>query len=34
MLRKIQTNDLAQNLNVLAVCAVFIFVDAVLLRAF
>jgi hypothetical protein len=34
MLRKIQVNDLALNLNVLAVCAVFAFVGAVLLRAF
>jgi hypothetical protein len=34
MLGKIQANDLALNLNVLAVCAVFAFVGAVLLGAF
>jgi hypothetical protein len=34
MLRIIQANDLALTLNVLAVCAVFVFVDVVLLGAF
>jgi hypothetical protein len=34
MLRRIQANHLALNLNVLAVCAVFVFVGAVLLGAF
>ena len=34
MLRIIQTNDLALKLNVLAVCAVFVFVGVVLLGAF
>ena len=34
MLRIIQTNHLARNLNVLAVCAVFVFVGALLLGAF
>ena len=34
MLRIIQANDLALNLNVLAVCAVFVFVGVVLLGAF
>jgi hypothetical protein len=34
MLRIIQANDLALKLNVLAVCAVFVFVGVVLLGAF
>jgi hypothetical protein len=34
MLRVIQANDLALTLNVLAVCAVFVFVGAVLMGAF
>jgi hypothetical protein len=34
MLRIIQANDLALSLNVLAVCAVFVFVGALLLGAF
>jgi hypothetical protein len=34
MLSIIQANDLALKLNVLAVCAVFVFVGAVLLGAF
>jgi hypothetical protein len=34
MLRVIQANDLALTLNVMAVCAVFVFVGAVLLGAF
>ena len=34
MLRIIQANHLALNLNVLAVCAVFVFVGALLLGAF
>ena len=34
MLRIIQANDLALNFNVLAVCAVFVFVGALLLGAF
>jgi hypothetical protein len=34
ILRIIQANDLALTLNVLAVCAVFVFVSAVLLGAF
>jgi hypothetical protein len=34
MLTRIQANHLALNLNVLAVCAVFGFVGAVLLGAF
>jgi hypothetical protein len=34
MLRIIQANDLALTLNVLAVCAVFVFVGVVLLGAF
>ena len=34
MLRVIQANDLALTLNALAVCAVFVFVGAVLMGAF
>ena len=34
MLRIIQANDLALKLNVLGVCAVFVFVGVVLLGAF
>ena len=34
MLRIIQANDLALTLNVLAVCAVFVFVGVILLGAF
>ena len=34
MLRIIQANDLALKLNLLAVCAVFVFVGVVLLGAF
>ena len=34
MLRKIPASHLALNLNVLAVCAVFVFVGAALLGAF
>ena len=34
MLRVIQANDVALSLNVLAVCAVFVFVGALLLGAF
>jgi hypothetical protein len=34
MLRIIQANDLVLTLNVLAVCAVFVFVGVILLGAF
>ena len=34
MLKIIRANDLALSLNVLAVCAVFVFVGALLLGAF